>query len=72
MVIAPSDYDLVDMNQVLAVTGYSIEELRRLEQNQQYGDFTDMLRNAGLIPEGKEGIDGVKMVEDRDFYIKYY
>ena len=72
MVIAPSDYDLVDINAVINATQYSINELKRLEESQSYGDFVEMLRAHELIPEGKEGIASTKLVEDRDLYIKFY
>ena len=72
MVIAPSDYDLMDINAVINATQFSIVELKRLEDTQSYGDFTEMLKAHMLIPEGKEGIVATKLVEDRDFYIKFY
>ena len=72
MVIAPSDYTLVDINMVIIATQYSIGELKRLEETQSYSDFTEMLKAHMLIPEGKEGIVATKLVEDRDFYIKFY
>ena len=72
MVIAPSDYDLMDINAVINATQFSIVELKRLEETQSYGDFTEMLKAHMLIPEGKEGIVATKLVEDRDFYIKFY
>ena len=72
MVIAPSDYALMDINAVINATQFSIGELKRLEESQSYGDFTEMLKAHMLIPEGKEGIVATKLVEDRDFYIKFY
>ena len=72
MVIAPSDYDLMDINAVINATQFSIVELKRLEETQSYGDFTEMLKAHMLIPEGKEGIVATRLVEDRDFYIKFY
>ena len=72
IVIAPADYELVDLNQIINATQYSLEEIKRLEEHQRYGDFVELLIKNGAFPEGKEGIAGVKLVEDRDFYIKYY
>ena len=72
MVIAPSDYALMDINAVINATQFSIGELKRLEDTQSYGDFIEMLKAHMLIPEGKEGIVATKLVEDRDFYIKFY
>ena len=72
IVIVPSDYTQMDINAVIAATQYTINELKRLEESQYYIDFVEMLKNNGLIPEGKEGIVATKLVEDRDFYIKFY
>lgn len=72
MVIVPSDYTQMDINAVIAATQYTINELKRLEESQYYIDFIEMLKNNCLIPEGKEGIVATKLVEDRDFYIKFY
>lgn len=72
VLIAPSDYTLVDVNQVSLLTQYGLGDLKRLEEMQNYGDFTQLMFDNGLMPEGTEGIVSLRLIEDRDLYIKFY
>ena len=71
IVIAPSDYVPFSLDTVIQATGYSISEVRRLEESQYFTDFNDLLRQAGVLPEGSEGVVAIKLVEDRDLYLKF-
>ena len=71
IVIVPADYVPMSLDTVVQVTGYGISEIRRLEESQYFTDFNDLLRQAGVLPEGSEGVVAIKLVEDRDLYLKF-
>ena len=71
VVIAPNDYTPFSLGTVVQATGYGINEIKRLEESQYFTDFNDLLRQAGVLPEGIEGVVAIKLVEDRDLYLKF-
>lgn len=58
IVIAPSDYKRIDIDEWV-------------EDNQQYHELNEVMANAGVMPEGVEGVTGLKLVEDRELYVKF-
>ena len=70
IVIAPSDFEKVDIDSFIGPIGWTINELNHLEANQTYSDVNEWLHNAGTLAPERNVIE-IKLIEDRDLYVKY-
>ena len=70
IVIAPSDYTKVNIDEFCNPIQWSIGDLKKLEEDQSYRDVNEFLHNAGVLSEDKN-VAGIKLVEDRELYVKY-
>ena len=71
IVIAPSDYTEVDIDSIVNATGFMLAQLKDLEESQQYSELTEKLKEAGMIPENTEVVTGLKLIEDKELYLKF-
>ena len=71
IVIAPSDYVRMDIDELVNSIGWDLGQLKMAEENQYYNDLNEAMVNAGVMPDGKEGVTGIKLVEDRELYVKF-
>lgn len=70
IVIAPSDYIAVDIDEFCYPIGWNIGDLKKLEESQYYNDVNEFLHTAGVLDPDKN-VAGIKLVEDRELYVKY-
>lgn len=70
IVIAPSDFERVDIDSFVGPIGWTLSDLRQLEENQQYNALNEWLHNAGTL-EAERNVIEIKLVEDRELYVKY-
>lgn len=70
MVIAPSDYTKVNIDDFCNPISWGIGDLKTLEERQNYNDVNELLHNVGSLEENKH-VTGIKLIEDRELYIKY-
>ena len=71
IVIAPSDYVPFDIDTMVNATGFDLTTIGNIAESQQYSDLNESMRNAGIMPDGVEGVTGLKLVEDRELYLKF-
>lgn len=71
IVIAPSDYTRMDIDEFVNSIGWNLDQLKIVEESQQYSDINEAMVNAGVMPQGVEGITGIKLVEDKELYVKF-
>ena len=70
IVIAPSDYTKVNIDEFCNPIGWNIGDLKKLEESQWYNDVNEFLHNAGAL-DPEKNVVGIKLVEDRELYVKY-
>ena len=70
IVIAPSDFERVDIDGFVGPIGWTVSDLRQLEENQQYSALNEWLHNAGTLDTERNVVE-IKLVEDRELYVKY-
>ena len=70
LVIVPSDFVKVDIDAICGPIQWNINDLKRLEENQMYREFNEWLHKAGTL-ELEKNIVEIKIIEDRELYVKY-
>ena len=70
IVIAPSDFEKVDIDSFIGPISWTISDLNHLEVNQTYSDVNEWLHNAGVL-EPERNVIEIKLIEDRELYVKY-
>lgn len=71
IVIAPSDYIRMDIDELVNSIGWVLDQLKWVEDSQQYYELNEAMVNAGVMPAGVEGVTGIKLIEDRELYVKF-
>ena len=70
IVIAPSDFTKVDIDAFCNPIQWNINDLKNLENNQMYNELNEWLHNANALEPERRVVE-IKLVEDRELYVKY-
>lgn len=72
IIIVPDDWTRFPLDETCNAIGRSVIDFKQAENQGNFTDISEMMTNAGLIPEGKSMVSGVMVInEDRELYMQF-
>jgi len=70
--IMPDDWIKFPLEETGALINRGINDFKQAENQGNFTDISEMMTNAGLIPEGKSAVSGVMVVNgDTELYMQF-
>ena len=70
--IMPYDWTKFPLEETAQLIGRGLYDFKQAENQGNFTDISEMMTNAGLIPEGKSMVSGVMVInEDRELYMQF-
>ena len=72
IIVVPDDWTQFPLDETCTANGRCVMDFKQAENLGNFTDISEMMTNAGLIPEGKSMVSGVMVInEDRELYMQF-